>query len=163
MPPIGSGDAASPAPRRRGRGRGPARGSLIVGRTIELELPPRNDYLALARRAVAAAARLHGAVADRRVEDLSLAVSEACTNAVNACRARGIDAPVHLRVELTSDSVLVTVTDHAGGFEPDDVDPIPAAEDPRRLIRSLADEASFTATADGTSVAIRVLATDDRL
>lgn len=144
-----------------------------MGRIVELEIPPRNDYLALARRAVAAAARLQGAMADRRVEDLSLAVSEACTNAVNASRARGIDTAVHLRVELTNDAVLVTVTDHAGGFEPDEVDPIPSAEDPRRLghegglglplIRSLADEASFTATADGTAVTIRVAATEGGL
>lgn len=143
---------------------------MSAGRTIELEIPPRKDYLALARRAVAAAARLHGGVADRRVEDLSLAVSEACTNAVNACRARGVEAPVHLRVELGVEAVLVTVTDHAGGFEPDDVHPIPSAEDPKRLghegglglplIRSLADEATFTHTDDGTAVAIRVLVTD---
>ena len=139
---------------------------MTVGRTIELEIPPRNDYLALARRAVGAAARLHGGLADRRVEDLSLAVSEACTNAVNAARARATEAPVHLRVELLVDEVVVTVTDHAGGFEPDEVAPIPHVEDPKRLghegglglplIRSLADEATFTRTDDGTAVAIRV-------
>lgn len=142
---------------------------MTTRRTIDLEIPPRKDYLALARRAVAAAARLHGGVPDRRVEDLSLAVSEACTNAVNACKARGVDAPVHLRVELGAESIVVTVTDHAGGFEPDDVDPIPSAEDPRRLghegglglplIRNLADDATFTRTDDGTVVAIQVLAT----
>jgi len=148
-----------------------ALGPADVARTVELEIPPRNDYLALARRAVAAAARLHEGVADRRVDDLSLAVSEACTNAVNASRARGVEAPVQVRVDLLADGVVVTITDHAGGFEPDEVDPIPSAEDPRRLghegglglplIRSLADEATFTRTADGTAVAIRVHATAD--
>jgi serine/threonine-protein kinase RsbW len=138
----------------------------VAGRTIELEIPPRNDYLALVRRAVTTAARLHDRLPDRRVEDLSLAVSEACTNAISAGRVREVTAPVHVQIELTETGVAVTVTDHAGGFEPEEVDPIPAVDDPKRLrhegglglplIRSLADAATFTPTDDGTAVRILV-------
>ena len=38
-----------------------------------------------------------------------------------------------IRIELDDAAVVVTVTDHAGGFSPDDVDPLPSVEDPGRL------------------------------
>ena len=62
--------------------------------------------------------------------------------------------------------MAVTVTDHAGGFAPDEVDPLPSAEDPGRLrherglglplISSLAESVTFTPTGDGTAVRIEV-------
>lgn len=135
-------------------------------RTIRLEFPPRTDHLALVRRVVATAASVDGTLPDRRIDDLSLAVSEACANAVDAQRSEGSTASVQVTLELHSTFVAVTVTDHAGGFSPDEVDPLPAMEDPGRLrherglglplIRSLADSVTFTATADGTAVRITV-------
>ncbi|MEO6318852.1 MAG: ATP-binding protein [Acidimicrobiales bacterium] len=135
-------------------------------RTIRLEFPPRTDHLALVRRLVATAASVDATLRDRRIDDLSLAVSEACANAVDAQRSSGSTAPVLVTVELDPTSVAVTVTDHAGGFSPDEVDPLPAIEDPGRLrherglglplIRSLADTVTFTATAGGTEVRITV-------
>lgn len=129
---------------------------------VELEIPPRSDYLALVRLVVASTATLAPSLTDRRVDDLRLAVSEACANALDGQRERGSSLPIHVAIELGEDVVAVTITDHGGGFEPDAVDPIPAADDPGRLrherglgiplMRGLADDVSFTPTVDGTAV-----------
>jgi serine/threonine-protein kinase RsbW len=138
---------------------------VTVGQRVELQIPPRSDHLALVRLVVEGAARL-GSLPDRRVDDLRLAVSEACTNAVDASQAAASEAPVTIAVELLEDEVAVTVTDHAGGFEVDAVEPAPAATDPARLghehglgiplMRSLVDELTFRPTGDGTAVRLLV-------
>ena len=137
-----------------------------MGRTIHLQIPPRNDHLALVRRVVATAAATGDELPDRRIDDLSLAVSEACANAIEAQAAMGAGQPVTIRIDLGDGEVAVTITDHAGGFSPDDVDPIPSAEDPLRLrhehglglplMRSLASSVWFDRTDDGTAVRIVV-------
>lgn len=129
---------------------------------VELQIPPRSDHLALARLVVQTAASIHGKLSDQRIDDLRLAVSEACANSLDAGKAHGIAAPIDLRIAVADDQVAVTVTDHAGGFDESAVDPIPPVTDPRRLrherglgislMRSLADEVTFTRTADGTAV-----------
>lgn len=139
-----------------------------MGRLVELQIPPRSDHLALVRLVVEGAVRLGGALPDGRVDDLRLAVSEACTNALDAQQAAGSEAPIVIRVELDDDEVAVTVTDHAGGFEVDAVEPAPAATDPSRLrhehglgiplMRSLVDEVTFTPTPEGTAVRLVVRA-----
>lgn len=133
-----------------------------MGRVVTLEIPPRSAHLALVRQVVDSTARIGGMLSDRRLDDLRLAVSEACANALDAQREAGSEAPVAVSIELDEDRVTVTVTDHAGGFAVDEVDPIPPATDPRRLgherglgiplMRSLVDEVTFAATADGTTV-----------
>ena len=141
-----------------------------MGHVIHLSVPPRNDHLALVRRVVSTAAATAAddgeRVPDRRIDDLSLAVSEACANAIDGQRAIGVDAPVAIRIEVEPGAVAVTVTDHAGGFSPDTVDPLPSVDDPGRLrherglglplMRSLAQSVGFEATDDGTAVRIEV-------
>ena len=137
-----------------------------MGRVVELEIPPRTDHLALVRLVVESSASLGGQISERRIDDLRLAVSEASANALDAQEAAGSEAPVRIRIELDPDTVAVTVTDHAGGFEVADVDPIPPVTDPRRLrherglgiplMRSLVDEVTFTRTSDGTAVRLVV-------
>jgi len=141
-----------------------------VGRTIDLEIPPRNGYLALVRRVVATAAALDGVIADRRIDDLSLAVSEACANAIDGQRSAGSTAPVQVALTLEATRVVVTVTDEGGGFAPDEVHPIPDAGDPGRLrherglglplMRSLTESVTFRPTGGGTEVRLEVRAPD---
>lgn len=143
-----------------------------MGRMIDLQIPPRSDYLALVRRVVARAASVDEVLSDRRIDDLSLAVSEACANAIDAQRAAGSPEPVEVTIELTRTAVIVTIRDHAGGFAPDEVDTIPAADDPGRLrherglglplMQSLAESVTFTPTADGTAVRLEVLVTGSK-
>lgn len=134
--------------------------------TVELEIPPRSDFLSLVRRIVANTAALLPSLTDRRVDDLRLAVSEAVANAVDGQRSQGSTLPIHIAIHLAEDAVTVTVTDHGGGFAPEAVDPIPAADDPGRLrherglgiplMRGLADTVDFLPTGDGTAVRLVV-------
>jgi serine/threonine-protein kinase RsbW len=131
-------------------------------RAVNLQIPPRSDHLALVRLVVESTARIGGVLPDRRLDDLRLAVSEACANALDAQVAAGSDAPITITIELEDDAISVTVVDHAGGFVVEDVDPLPPASDPGRLrherglgiplMRSLVDELTFTPTDDGTAV-----------
>jgi serine/threonine-protein kinase RsbW len=63
---------------------------------LELEVPPKPAFVRTARHAVAALARLHGASEDL-IEDIKLAVSEACNTAV----ARAEEAPDSSKRALT--------------------------------------------------------------
>jgi anti-sigma regulatory factor (Ser/Thr protein kinase) len=137
-----------------------------MGWVVQLQIPPRSDHLALVRTVVEGAARIGGSLPDRRLDDLRLAVSEACANAFDAQVETSSDAAILVSIELDDDTIAVTVTDHAGGFAVEDVDPIPAATDPGRLrherglgiplMRSLVDELTFTPTGDGTTVRLVV-------
>ena len=133
---------------------------------VVLEIPPRRDHLALVRLVVSGTASIERLVPERRMEDLRLAVSEACANAVDAQLARGADQPLAVRIEVAADHIAVTVTDHAGGFDPGEVTPAPRPTDPQRLrhehglgiplMHSLVDEVTFTPTDDGTAVCLIV-------
>jgi serine/threonine-protein kinase RsbW len=138
-----------------------------VGLTV-LELPARRDQLAEVRLLLSKtiAAELDDDVPARRLDDLRLAVSEACANAVDAQLRAGVDEPLRVAIEVEPGIVAVTVTDHAGGFDPGAVDSLPPVTDPSRLrherglgiplMRSLADEVQFTATGTGTAVRLVV-------
>jgi serine/threonine-protein kinase RsbW len=137
-----------------------------VASTVRLEIPARRDHLALVRLLVSGAVAIERRLPERRMEDLRLAVTEACANAVDAQQRHGQDASLAVAVELDDDVVAVTVTDRAGGFDLAAVEPLPAATDPRRLtherglgialMRSLVDEVTFTGTDDGTAVRLVV-------
>lgn len=134
--------------------------------TVRLEIPARRDHLALVRLVVSGAVSIERRLPERRMEDLRLAVTEACANAVDAQQRQDEAAPLAVTVELEDDAVAVTVTDRAGGFDLSAVEPLPAATDPERLtherglgialMRSLVDELTFTATGDGTAVRLVV-------
>src|SRR3546814_12229801 len=83
---------------------------------VDLEIPPRSDHLALVRLVVTAAAAVHGRLTDRRIDDLRLAVSAACANAVAAVRAADGDGQILVRIELGESGHAVTVPHRAGGF-----------------------------------------------
>jgi serine/threonine-protein kinase RsbW len=84
-------------------------------REVELELtfPPKPEYVSTARHTVAALARLHE-VPDEVVEDIKLAVSEACTNAVEANAKVGEDDPVRVVATVEDDTMVIEVYDVAG-------------------------------------------------
>ena len=135
---------------------------------VRLEIPPRRDHLALVRLVVSGALAIDRRVPDRRVEDLRLAVTEACANAVEAQQRLGREGAIRVEVEVDAHAVVVRITDHAGGFDPGDLEPLPSVTDPGRLrhesglglslMRMHTDEVRFTPTGDGTEVSLVVRA-----
>jgi anti-sigma regulatory factor (Ser/Thr protein kinase) len=86
---------------------------------------------------------------------------------VDAHRDSGDQRPIEIEIESSPGRVAVTVTDHAGGFDPQELAPLPSITDPGRLrherglglslMRSHVDELEFRPTADGTAVTLVVL------
>ena len=56
---------------------------------LELDIPSSPEFIAIVRLVVASVASARRALADERIDDLKLAVSEACTNAIEANRSIG--------------------------------------------------------------------------
>ncbi len=83
---------------------------------LELTFPPKPEFVSTARHTVAALARLHEA-ADEVVEDLKLAVSEACTNAVATNTRIGEGDPVRLLASVANEEMVIEVLD-VGGLDP---------------------------------------------
>lgn len=134
---------------------------------VELEIPARPDFLSLARLVITGAATIEPTFSDSRIEDLRLAVSEACTNAIEAQASSGHDERIVIRADLAEDRIEVAVTDQGGGFVPADAVAAPDAEHPERLLyesglgiplmRILVDETDFEITPQGTKVKLVVV------
>lgn len=134
---------------------------------IQLDIPPRLDYLAVVRLVVATAAALDPPLPESRLDDLRLAVTEACSNAIKAHRPEAVDDPVVVTCHLEDDRFQVEIRDRGPGFDPDAQSSLPAPTDPKRLhhesglglplIRALSDEVTFRPAGDGTIVSITLL------
>ncbi len=134
-----------------------------MAETVALEIPARPDFLALARLIVAATAAADPLLPEDRIDDLRLAVSEACTNAIEAHQRVGSEqSNIRIECRLSPEQVEVEVRDHGAGFDPDVLVDHPPATDPARLdherglgiplMRVLTDEVEFRSTTDGTTV-----------
>lgn len=138
-----------------------------MSEVVELEIPARPDFVALTRLVVTAAASIEPNFTDDRIDDLRIAVSEACTNAIEAHSTSGAADRVVIRCDLAEDRIEVAVTDRGGGFDPDEAAAAPDAEAPDRLefesglgiplMRVLVDETEFRASPTGTVVRLVVL------
>jgi serine/threonine-protein kinase RsbW len=134
----------------------------MVGEAVELEIPARAEFVALARLAVSALAAADGELADERVDDLKLAVSEACTNAIEAHSAIDTDERVVVRCWVDENGLEVRICDRGAGFDPSELPDHPPVTDPARLkferglgiplIRALVDEVEFSSSGEGTEV-----------
>jgi serine/threonine-protein kinase RsbW len=132
-----------------------------------LEIPARTDFLSVARLVVVAAASIDSALGEERLDNLRLAVSEACANAMAAQPVDSTGA-ISIRCDFVEDRLEVEVIDRGPGFDPDDVPALPPVTDPRRLdhegglgltlIRALTDEAEIRSSPAGTAVRLIVYA-----
>lgn len=133
---------------------------------LELDIPSSAEYIAIVRLVVASVAAARRALADERVDDLKLAVSEACTNAIEANHSASPASPVHVEVWESPDRLEVCIEDSGPGFDPDKVASPPPFTDPERLnferglgiplIRTLVDNAAFVRKRNGTLVRMTV-------
>ncbi len=133
-----------------------------VGDLVKLELPVRAEVVSVARLVTGAVVAAEPLFDDERLADLRLAMSEACTNAIQAQLRTQVDAPILVQFRSLDGRIEVTVDDHGGGFDPEALEPHPMVTDPARLdyerglgiplIRMLADEHRFDVIPGGTSL-----------
>lgn len=128
---------------------------------VRLEIPALPAFVGVARVVVATVSTTVDGIDDDRLEDLRLAVSEACTNAVEAHLADGVDQRVVLRCVLDGDALEV----HVEGSGPPRPVRTPAEDEhldegaeqgwSLQLIRALVDEVDYSTTA-GAGAAVRL-------
>ena len=133
------------------------------GRTVRLTIPARPEYIALCRLALMGISRLR-TLSEELVEDLKLALTEACTNSVR--HAYG-DSPngghVEIVYELHPDRLAIEVTDDGLGFDPDA--PLGGGDSLAEgglgisIIRAIADEVEIGPQPDGKGSRLRFIKT----
>ena len=135
-----------------------------LGRTGELvclEIPAQPAFVGVARSVVAAVATALEGIDDDRLEDLRVAVSEACTNAVEAHRRDAVEDRVIVRCSTTEDELQIHIEDRGSGFDPSQVPAPPGPDDGPtasergwgiQLIQALVDDATFRQVEGGTIV-----------
>src|SRR5438270_926837 len=133
---------------------------------LELEIPARAEFVALVRLVVSSVASTRRVLADERIDDLKLAVSEACTNAIEAHDAVDVVEHVVVRLVEGDDRLEISIDDRGAGFDPESLPEHPPVTDPERLnferglgiplIRTLVDEVDFDSSTAGTSVRLTI-------
>ena len=127
---------------------------------VELEIPPRSPYVGVVRLAVSSLARTAG-LDEERVDDLKIAVSEACANAVINNEEVGSDEPVAITWNDDPQQLHVEVGDRGRALSlpgPEDVDTqgfSTRAVMSVALLRSLVDGCEFVAR-DGGGMTTRL-------
>ncbi len=85
--------------------------------TVELTISARPENLAIARLALAGVAATAGASREV-VADMKLAVTEACTNAIQHAYGSGGDGDILVRYTVGEGTLSIEVEDRGAGFEP---------------------------------------------
>lgn len=131
--------------------------SLNGPETVTLTLPDKPEYISLARMSAAAMANFIHMDYDE-IQDIKVALSEACTNAVR----HGCTNSDHYDVTLTieDDALIITVSDNGNGYDFSQV-PEPVIGDQiggfgMHIIRSLMDSMDIeSAQGKGTSITLQ--------
>jgi serine/threonine-protein kinase RsbW len=123
---------------------------------VELRMDARPENLVLARLALAGVVA-RAPLGEDVVADLKLAVTEACTNAIEHAYAGDAgDNEVVVRFSLDEEVLAVQVQDWGSGFDADRHAPEDELRDHAgvglMLIRSLTDELTIASAADGSTV-----------
>ncbi|MBI4968534.1 MAG: ATP-binding protein [Rhodospirillales bacterium] len=122
-------------------------------RLVQIVFPARPDRLRLARHALADAADLVGA-SEVFINDLVLAVDEACQNIIRHAYGGPTDRPIEMDVRKNGGSLVVRLVDYAPPVDPSRIKPR-ALEDVRpgglgtHFIQALVDERAFLAPPPG--------------
>jgi serine/threonine-protein kinase RsbW len=121
---------------------------------VELRFPAQPENLALARLALAGIGAVAGA-SEEVIADLKVAVTEACTNAIQHAYPDGTGCVV-VRYRVGADALEIEVEDDGAGFDPAD----PGAEERDggqgmglMIIRELTDEIRLESDASGSRIA----------
>ena len=79
---------------------------------VRLEIPPQSAYVAIARLAITSLGRAAG-LDEERLDDLKIAISESCANAVLSVQEAGVDTPIEISF-LAGGDALEVVVGHSG-------------------------------------------------
>ena len=127
---------------------------------VELLISPLPSHVRTARLVAVAAARRAG-LADELVDELRLALGEACSRAVGLHARHAPEQPVRVTVDDRPGSLVVTVTDvgPAAGPTPDDVtegmlddDELVDPDVALAVLTGLLDAVEIAPTATGTTI-----------
>jgi anti-sigma regulatory factor (Ser/Thr protein kinase) len=118
---------------------------------VRLDIPALPAFVGVARSVVTTVATSVEGIGDDRLDDLRLAVSEACTNAVDGREAG--DHRVVLRCMLSDDHLDVRIEDVTDGFS---AEAIAERGWGLQLITALVDDVSFSRDGGGTAVTLRM-------
>ncbi len=122
---------------------------------VKFSVPGKPQYVGTIRMAISSLANSLGFDVEA-IEDIKVAVSEACTNAV--CHRSTISGEYEVFCELSKDRLVVSVVDKAGGYDPETYSE-PCLECPKEgglgiyIIKALMDEVDiFTEVGIGTRI-----------
>jgi serine/threonine-protein kinase RsbW len=125
-------------------------------REVRLTIPARAEYVLLGRLALSGIMRMRP-LGDETVNDLKLAVTEACTNSVR--HAYGDNGgTVEIVYELHDDRLVVEVSDNGGGFDPAELVEVGELTEGGlgiAIIRALVDEFEVGERGDGRGSRLR--------
>jgi serine/threonine-protein kinase RsbW len=128
----------------------------VAMREVRLTIPARAEYVLLGRLALSGITRMRP-LNDETLNDLKLAVTEACTNSVR--HAYGDNGgTVDIVYELHEDRLVVEVSDDGGGFDPDEVEEADELTEGGlgiAIIRALVDEFEIGERGDGRGSRLR--------
>lgn len=88
----------------------------MTGSAVRLSLPARPENVAVVRHALGGLANVLG-VDGRALDDMKLAVTEACTNVVIHAYGED-DGPLDVEMAPAEDRLTLVVRDHGGGIRP---------------------------------------------
>lgn len=132
------------------------------GRQVRLTIPARAEYIALCRLALTGLSRLQH-FGEEVLEDLKLALTEACTNSVRHAYQEGTHGTVEIIYDLHPDRLVIEVSDDGGGFDP----AVPTTGEQAlaegglgiAIIRAIADEVEIGPHAGGKGSRLRFIKT----
>ena len=132
-------------------------GAPTVGmHEVRLTIPAKAEYVLLGRLALSGITRLRP-LEDETVNDLKLAVTEACTNSVR--HAYGdTSGSVDIVYELHDDRLVVEVSDDGSGFDPSRLQESGELTEGGlgiAIIRALVDEFEVSERSDGRGSSLR--------
>lgn len=131
----------------------------MTSSTVHIQIPAQSDYVGVVRLAVSGvASRMNFTLDD--IEDIKVAVSEACTNAVQHAY-RGEDGEVNVAITLHPEKLEIIVRDSGKGFDPNNA--VSAKQDGANnalfglglgltFIKTLMDFSEIESNANGTVV-----------
>jgi serine/threonine-protein kinase RsbW len=122
---------------------------------MKLSVPGKPEYVGTVRMAISCLANNAGFDVEA-IEDIKVAVSEACNNAI--CHGKNDEGAYEVSCELGENCLVVSVVDQAGGYDPSGYRE-PSLVIPKEgglglfIIKALMDEVDiFTELGEGTKI-----------